>query len=454
MSGFTGITGFAPPTSIAGFLGLLQVASFRGVPFKVIGEQVKKGRRLAVHQYPFRDGGWPEDMGRALRTYSFTGYLIGDIAPAMQLALDTALEAKGPGILVHPTIGAVSVDVGSATSAVHRDRMRVISFAFEFIEHSGTVSPSAIIATAVAVLLAGASALLAANSDLGSVAGPAAALGPTVIAEGVTTVTAFTTAVTLGGADPTGIISMAAGLPPPDANTSYGRYAAGSTVTLLPVGTTVASLQAQLVTQRQATAAAAATVIAAAASYSAATDLLTPLSTMLEAMRAGITDPADQVRVLVGLAAFTYTDTQLGTVGIPAAAATIRDAMVAACAIAAGVSLAYASAAYQPVSYNDAAALRLVMTNAFDTLVTTAGDAEQDASYAALKILRGAVIQDLTVRGAALPSVVTVRLPQNMPSLAIAQRLYQDASRSDQIAAEAVAPHPAFCPLSFQVLSA
>jgi prophage DNA circulation protein len=69
VSGFTGVTGFAPPTSIAGFMGLLQTASFRGVPFKVIAAQAKKGRRQAIHEYPYVDGGWPEDMGRALRTY-------------------------------------------------------------------------------------------------------------------------------------------------------------------------------------------------------------------------------------------------------------------------------------------------------------------------------------------------------------------------------------------------
>ena len=81
MSGFTNVTGFAPPTSIAGFMGLLQTASFRGVPFKVIQARVKKGRRWAIHEYPYVDGGWPEDMGRALRTYAFSGYLIGDLAP-------------------------------------------------------------------------------------------------------------------------------------------------------------------------------------------------------------------------------------------------------------------------------------------------------------------------------------------------------------------------------------
>ena len=44
MSGFTNITGF---------MGLLQTATFRGVPFKVIQARVKKGRRWAVHEYPY-----------------------------------------------------------------------------------------------------------------------------------------------------------------------------------------------------------------------------------------------------------------------------------------------------------------------------------------------------------------------------------------------------------------
>jgi prophage DNA circulation protein len=126
MSGFTNVTGFAPPTSIAGFMGQLQTASFRGVPFKVIQARVKKGRRWAIHEYPYVDGGWPEDMGRSPRTYAFSGYLIGDLAPVMQLLLDNAIETKGPGLLIHPTIGAVKVGLLSSATAMHRDHMRVI----------------------------------------------------------------------------------------------------------------------------------------------------------------------------------------------------------------------------------------------------------------------------------------------------------------------------------------
>jgi prophage DNA circulation protein len=456
MSGFTNVTGFAAPNSFAGFLGLLQAASFRGVPFHVMGAQVKKGRRLAVHEYPFRDGGWAEDMGRSLRTYSFSGYLIGDLASVLQLALDNAVETKGPGTLIHPTLGALQVAVLASSTSVHKEKMRVIEVAFEFIEQGNPSLLSTVIATVVSVLSAASSALAGCNSSLGGVAAPAALDGSSVTGEGQTVVTAFVASTALGGADPTGIVNMATALPPPDTDTTYGRYGAGSATVALPIGTTVATLQAQLATQRAAIATTGAVAVATVGRFAAGTDLMTPLATLVEAMRTGITNPADQVRVLLSLATFTFTDAAGGggTVGVGQAMGIMRDAVAAACRRAALISLARASAAYQPTSYDDAAAVRTSLAAALDIEITAAGDTGEDDAYIALKTLRAAVVRDLTVRGASLPSVVTVNLPLNLPSLAIAQMLYRDASRSDQIAAEAMAIHPAFCARTFQALSA
>jgi prophage DNA circulation protein len=466
MSGITNVTGFAPPTSILGFMGLLQTASFRGVPFKVIQARVKKGRRWAIHEYPYVDGGWPEDMGRSLRTYAFSGYLIGDLAPVMQLLLDTAIETKGPGLLIHPTIGAVKVGLLSSATAVHRDHMRVIEVAFEFVEAGANIFPATIIATTISVLAAADGALTAAGGDLGGVAIPAAAAGPAVTGEAQAVVASFGAAATVGGANPTAIVGMATALPPPDPDTSYGRYGAGSASVMLPIGTTVASLQAQLANQRAALALAVAGAIAAAAAYSARTDMVGALAAVVEAMRTGMADPADQVRVLLSLPGFNIQDSAGGpislsdgaapscdAVGIGAAMAAMRGAMVAACRRAVLVSLARASASYQPVSYEDAASLRLALTAALDSEITAAGNSGEDATYGALKTLRAAVVQDLTARGASLPSVVTVVLGLPMPALAIAQRLYCDASRSDEITARAGAIHPAFCPVGFQALT-
>ena len=434
-------------------MGLLQTASFRGVPFKVVSAQVKKGRRWAIHEYPYVDGGWPEDMGRALRTFSFSGYLIGDLAPVMQNLLDVAIETEGPGLLIHPTIGALKVGLVSSSTAVHRDKMRVIEVALEFVEAGDSLFPLAIVATVVSVLAAADSALTATNNDLAGSAGPAAAVGPAVTGEGANVVGAFAAQTATGGANPTAIVGMAAALPPPDSNTSYGRYGAGSASTLLPDGTTVASLQAQLANQRAALAMAASGASAAAAAYSASTDMMDALAALVEAMRAGITDPANQVRVLLGLAGFNYADSAGGSVGVGAAMATIRNAMAAACRRAALISLARASASYQPRSSQDAAGLRESLAAALDAEITIAGDAGEDQSYGALKALRSAVVRDLTVRGANLPSVVSVSLALALPALAVAQMLYTDASRSDEIIAESGAVHPAFIPVSFRALN-
>jgi prophage DNA circulation protein len=450
MSGLTGIVGLPSPTSPA---SVLQVASFRGVPFLVDASAVRVGRRQAVHQYPKKDGGWPEDMGRAQRIYSFTAHVVGDLAPVLQLALMTVFELEDSGLLIHPTIGAVQVGVLSAGLAIRKEAGREVLLELSFIEDSGTVWPTALIATAVSVVLLATASLSAANADLSSDAGTAAAAGPEVQAEGQRVVQAFGALVVAAGSDATAIVGMATALPPPDANTTYGRYAAGAAAVALPVGTTVATLQAQLASQRQALSQAAQVAAAAAAGFVAGTDMLDPLATLLEALRGGITNPADQIRLLIALAAFAFMDSAGGTVGISTDTATLRDAMSAACRRAALASLARAEAAYQPISYDDAVSVMDQVSAAIETELTTAADAGDDATYQALRQMRAGVIQDMTSRGANLPSVVTVNFPVSLPSLAIAQFLYRDASRADQIAAEAGAIHPAFCPVSFQALA-
>jgi hypothetical protein len=99
--------------------------------------------------------------------------------------------------------------------------------------------------------------LTASSTSFAAVAIPAA-VGPPVPGEAQTVASNFPAAVTTGGANRTAIVGMAAALPLPDANTTYGWYGAGSPSVMLPIGTMVASLQAQLANQRAALALAAA----------------------------------------------------------------------------------------------------------------------------------------------------------------------------------------------------
>jgi len=121
----------------------LRRASFRGQPFYTETYGGGTGRRWADHQYPGRDVPYAEDMGRTQRTWTFTGYLIGDDYPARRNALVAACEAAGPGELVHPTIGTTQAVCRSVTHSEARDRGRYVVVQFEFAEAGKLREPSA-----------------------------------------------------------------------------------------------------------------------------------------------------------------------------------------------------------------------------------------------------------------------------------------------------------------------
>ena len=45
------------------FSDTLLPASWRGVPFHGLSGELRFGRRPVVHEYPFRDSVWVEDLG-------------------------------------------------------------------------------------------------------------------------------------------------------------------------------------------------------------------------------------------------------------------------------------------------------------------------------------------------------------------------------------------------------
>jgi prophage DNA circulation protein len=120
---------------------------------------------------------------------------------------------------------------------------------------------------------------------------------------------------------------------------------------------------------------------------------------------------------------------------------------------AAVVALATASSSYQPTSYNDAVTIRETVTGFIDNEITIAGDEGDDSTYGALRALRQAVVTDLVARGANLAQVTTFTFGAPLPALYLANRIYQDPTRSDQLVAQANPVHPAFMPASFQALA-
>lgn len=111
----------------------LQAASFRGVAFKVDGDDLQVGRRTVLHEYPGRDTPSVEDMGRETREYAISAYLIGPDFMAERDRLIEALEQVGPGELVSPWYGRMNVVVMGKQRISHSKQdggMCIVSFTF------------------------------------------------------------------------------------------------------------------------------------------------------------------------------------------------------------------------------------------------------------------------------------------------------------------------------------
>lgn len=84
-------------------------ASYREVPFQVLGDGLDVRRALARHGMPYRDGDTVEDLGREARRFELRAVFFGeDYERGLQALLD-ALNTPGSAPLVHPVYGHLTV---------------------------------------------------------------------------------------------------------------------------------------------------------------------------------------------------------------------------------------------------------------------------------------------------------------------------------------------------------
>ncbi|CAE6844559.1 hypothetical protein R75461_07183 [Paraburkholderia nemoris] len=137
------------------FFSQLQPVSWRGVQFAVNGATLRAGRRNAVHEYPYRDDMWVEDLGRADRRISITGFLVQDAAYgggdviAQRAAMIGACETPNDydGELVHPSLGRLTVSPIDFECEKRSERGRVFELRFSFLEGGAQQFPTLVIAT-------------------------------------------------------------------------------------------------------------------------------------------------------------------------------------------------------------------------------------------------------------------------------------------------------------------
>lgn len=140
------------------WLTAFRPASFRGVGFKVDGEDLSGGRRLAINPIAYADQSVIEDMGRDPLGFAIAAYVAGDAADGQAKTLTAALLIKGAGALVLPMHGPVNVRVASFRRNRQKDVAGYVAFDIEFIEAGLASVPFAGISGAggLAALLTGA----------------------------------------------------------------------------------------------------------------------------------------------------------------------------------------------------------------------------------------------------------------------------------------------------------
>jgi prophage DNA circulation protein len=453
----------------------LQQASFRGIPFGVLIGRGRVGRRLALHEYPFRDKPWAEDVGRKTRRFNLIGFLVeddlisgGGSVIQQRDRMIAAAETKDSGTLVHPTLGEMTVSLEDLGCTEKWDEGRYFELELDFVESGEREFPAQDSATADQLVLAAFAADAASETDFMTRVADDIIQGAAVGFQIVGNAIAWGSRVLSIVSDATMLVNLVASLPG-----SFGRYFGGRnyggftglsplTKPQLPGGptanppATTASLIAAGSASRAAVAASVATLNAAAANIIAAGEGPQAFAAAAQGVAASVlaaaADPADGVRLLAGLADFTPPVLPaLDPIG--AAMADAQDATGDLFRRATVVSMARASASYQPASHDDAFALMDRVTALLDLEITIAGDQGEDGSYNALNALRLAVVRDLTARGASLAPIASFMTAVPLPAMALALRFYRDAGRADQLVKQVDPIHPAFMPVSFKALA-
>lgn len=455
---------------------MLRPGSFRGVPFGVFESQLQFGRKVSVHEYPFRNTVWVEDLGRSARRISFAGFLVGDdcIAQRDKLikACEEAAAAEGSE-LVHPSLGRLKVSLAGEVTSIERwDRGRVFEIGFAFIEQGERQFPSTQQSTGDAVDGAVSAATAAVEqSFLQAVAGTLRT-GLTAAQQAASFAQGWANAGQRLINDATSLVNYVQSL-----QGNFGRLFGQGTVRSSSTATSVQGLIAQGALARTSVQGAVARMSSAGAglaavsgptvadaSASAALQAFADTVLALPSVMASVAPtPADGIR-LVGSLRAAAPAPSTGGANVPAA--TPGAALTASMATAAlstassallrrGCAIAQAqlSSQYQPISRDDAQAVLNFVLASIDAEIAAAGDMGEDSAYNSLRTLRTAVAQDLSSRAASAAALATVTMNAPLPAPVLAQRLYRDATRADELVQEAAPIHPAFMPRVFQALA-
>lgn len=400
-----------------------QTGSFRGATFRTEFHARTGGRRVVTHEFPGRDEPVTEDLGRTARTFSIDCWVAGADYRADRDALLDAIEAFGPGLLVHPFYGSMQVNVMTFQQTEDTLEGGMCRFRIDFTEAGVPVAvPAALDGAALAgseadAVLAGAAGEFANDFSIGNVA-DFVSNGAADLVSAAADLTQFVAAAQ-GGIGPA-LRAFDAGL----------RFLPANLQLLLREPVRLGQAIVGLVSTVQALGSNGRVRVESFMTMTGFGDRLKPVVG---------TTPSRQ-RQADNQAAFVHLYTS-----------------------AAAAELVRAASRTSFASYEDAAIMRDRVSARLDTLAMQAADAGEDERAAAFDRLRRAAVRDIAQRGGTLARVHDLPINATQPALRIANRLYgtgQGAggvdARAADIASRNRVRHPGFVPggVTLRVLSA
>lgn len=377
--------------------GKALTGSFRSARFIVPTSEGVFGRRAVVHEYPKRNTPWVEDNGRKARQFTVPVFVDGSLVESgdyldAKEALIAALEEEGPGTLVHPWYGTMTVSlVDPATVKESTGKGGRATFRLVFVEDGGLQFPTSATDTAWAVDDKADDALAVIEDD-------------------------FTDVYDTDG------------LP----DWSLTEIADDLYTTLADLEEMVGDVAGPIADEIRSPANMATAIIGSVQRLEeTATEPLRALSLYERLFDAGddCLDCQTTTPVRRQQAKSTAAMQRL----------TRQTAVVEGCR---------SSSRAEYKTGAEAIATATKLQNKLDELMEAVdpvgGAPISDKVYQALAALRSAVGKDLRSRGAQLPELTTYTPPATLPALVVAHRIYGDATRADEVTARNRISHPGF----------
>lgn len=391
-------------------------ASFRGVEFKITERSWSSGRRNHLHEYPDKDTPYAEDLGKKAGNYPVTAFVIGDDYQSKRDALRKACTEKGPGELIHPDYGSLTVLCDSITVRESHSAQRMATFELVFIEAGAQAIPETSIDLSDSVLSSASDMMAAAKNDF---------LSGFSLSEGVAGLTSLVGNIADVAND--AIDAIGSGL-------EYAEDMAGDLTGAMNKLVDAATSAAELKNSAE-------------RFLNMPSELTSRIDTVFSVVASMAGTKPEAFATVRELASQSNASDNASTANEDARAEKL--AMQHIEQLTKQVVVAKEAEVITNIEFDNAEDATAILESFIDDIDEVELFEPVEPSSELMQALRNTkevVVEYIREIILELPRMRTIQLPEKMPSLVLAYDLYEDLSRADEIESRNKIPYPAFVP--------